>query len=204
MNWLDVVLGLIIIGSIARGVQKGIVQMGIGMMATVLGLVLALWSYRTAGGLFTDWVSSRMVANFLGFMLVFLGVIVAGSIISRILTNMFKWIGLGWFNRLMGGAFGLLRGALIATVLLMVFMAFAPGNPPRSVYDSSLSPYLMEFADVISSVAPADLRGSFKEGYGKVKKNYWDPVEKRLDEEEQKNGKSEKVKQPKKLEKVKQ
>ena len=204
MNWLDVILGLIIIGSIARGAQKGILQMGIGMMATVLGLVLALWSYRTAGGLFIDWVSSRMVANFLGFILVFLGVIVAGSIISRILTKMFKWIGLGWFNRLMGGAFGLLRGALIATVLLMVFMAFAPGNPPRSVYDSSLSPYLMEFADVISSVAPADLRGSFKDGYGKVKKNYWDPVEKKLDEEEQKSDKSEKAKQPRKLEKVKQ
>ena len=72
------------------------------------------------------------------------------------------------------------------------------------MYDSSLSPYLMEFADVISSVAPSDLRGSFKDGYGKVKKNYWDPVEKKLDEEEQKSDKSEKAKQPRKLEKVKQ
>ena len=207
MNWLDVVFGLIIVASIARGVQKGIVRMGIGMIATVVGLVLALMNYRAAGNIFTDWVSSRLVANFLGFMLVFLAIILLGSIVARTMTKMFKWIGLGWFNRLMGGVFGLLRGALVATVLLMVFMAFAPGNPPKSVYDSSISPYLMEFADVISAVAPDDLRGKFKDGYGKVKQNYWDPVEKKVSEDEAGAKKSEKElepagkeKMPKKLE----
>ena len=41
MNWLDVVLGIIILSSLISGIRKGMIRMGIGLAAMVLALVLA-------------------------------------------------------------------------------------------------------------------------------------------------------------------
>ncbi len=180
MNWLDVVLGIIILSSLISGIRKGMIRMGIGLAAMVLALVLAFWFYNSAGALFSEWTSSQTVANLLGFLTVFFGTMIAGSLLSMALTRIFKWMGLSWFDKLLGGAFGGIRGAIIATVVLMVFTALAPGNPPKAVGESTVAPYLMGFAEVISSIAPAELRTKFTEAYGKVKKDYWDPVQKTL------------------------
>ena len=180
MSWLDIVLGVILISSLVSGIRKGMIRMGIGLVAMVLAMVIAFWSYRSAGEFFADWTSSPMVANLIGFFAVFFGVIMAGSILSMVLTRMFKWMGLTWLDRILGGAFGLARGAVVATVVLMVFTALAPGNPPKAVGESVVAPYLMGFAEVISGLAPSDLRSKFEEAYTKVKSDYWDPAQKAI------------------------
>jgi membrane protein required for colicin V production len=180
MSWLDLVLGVILITSLISGIRKGMIRMGIGLAALALAMVLAFWSYRSAGELFSDWTSSPPVANLIGFCAVFFGVIAAGSILSMVLTRVFKWMGLSWLDRLLGGAFGLARGAVMATIVLMVFTALAPGNPPKAVGESVVAPYLMGFAEVLSSLAPDDLRKRFDEAYKKVKSEYWDPVKKSI------------------------
>ncbi len=190
MNWLDVILGIIIVSSLMSGVRKGMIRMGIGLVAMVLALVLAFWTYNNAGAFFADWTSTPMVANLLGFFLVFFGTMIAGSILSMVLTRIFKWMGLSWLDRILGGLFGGIRGAIIATIVLMAFTALAPGNPPKLVGESMVAPYLMDFAEVISSIAPTELRSKFLDAYGKVKKEYWDPVQKTLG-----NRKLEKVQQ---------
>ena len=115
MSWLDIVLGVILISSLISGLRKGMIRMGIGWVAMVLAMVLAFWSYRSAGKFFADWTSSPAVANLIGFFAVFFGVIIAGSIFSMVLTRIFKWMGLTWLDRILGGAFGLGRGAVVAT-----------------------------------------------------------------------------------------
>ena len=180
MSWLDIVLGVILISSLISGVRKGMIRMGIGLVAMVLAMVIAFWSYQSAGAMFSDWTSSITVANLIGFFAVFFGVIVAGSLLSMVLTRIFKWMGLTWLDRILGGVFGLARGAIVATIVLMVFTALAPGNPPPAVGESVVAPYLMGFAEVISGLAPSDLRSRFEVAYKKVKSDYWDPAQKAI------------------------
>ena len=36
--------------------------------------------------------------------------LIVGAIVGRILAKFFKWAGLSWLDRLLGGAFGVVRG----------------------------------------------------------------------------------------------
>lgn len=179
MNWLDVVLALVLAASVAAGFARGFARVGIGLAATLIGLVLGIWFYGTAGAFVLPYVSSRGLANFIGFLLVFFGVLLAGSVVGWILAKLLKWAGLGWLDRLMGAGVGLLRGIIIAVALVMALVAFAPKPPPRSVVESRLAPYVIDAARVLAAVAPRELRDGFHAGYEHVKKIWSDTIQKR-------------------------
>jgi membrane protein required for colicin V production len=55
------------------------------------------------------------------FLILFLAVLLISSLFSLAISTLLSKVGLGWFNRLLGGLFGLARGLLIVCVL--VFLA---------------------------------------------------------------------------------
>ena len=71
MNWLDVVLLLILAVSVVASFRKGFSREVIGLVSVVLALLLGTWFYGTASALLQPYLSSRSVANFAGFFLVF-------------------------------------------------------------------------------------------------------------------------------------
>ncbi len=178
MNWLDIALALVLAASVIAGFARGFARVGIGLAATVVGLILGIWFYGTAGAFLLPHVSSRGLANFIGFLLVFFGILLAGSLIGWILAKLLKWAGLGWLDRIMGAGVGLLRGLIISIALVMALVAFAPKPPPRSVVESRLAPYIIDAARVLAAVAPRELRDGFQSGYERVKKIWSDAVQK--------------------------
>src|SRR5581483_3497207 len=90
---------------------------------------------------FTD---SVLLANFMGFTLVFVTCVAAGALVGVILATMFKWVGLTWLDRLVGGMFGFARGVLVAVALLTVYLACAPSPLPHAVTHSRFAPYLID------------------------------------------------------------
>lgn len=169
MNWLDILLGVVLAGSTVSGIMKGFARTAIGITATILGFILALWFYPVAGSVFMEYVSSRAVANFLGFILVSMGVILIGALLGRLLAMVFKWAGLSWLDRTLGACFGFLRGLLVAIVIVMILMAFSLKPPPQSVVDSAIAPYVLEAAHILSKAAPNELTKGFTESYEKLK-----------------------------------
>jgi len=172
MNWLDFVLALILMLSITSGFRKGLIRIGIGLIATVAALVMACWFYGSAGTYVMPYVSGKSMANILGFMLVFLAVITLGAIVSRILAAIFKWVGLSWVDRLMGAAFGVVRGVIFSVVVIMMITALSLEKPPTAIVHSEIAPYLMEAADLFSDIAPKEFKNGFRSGYEKVKETW--------------------------------
>lgn len=170
MNWLDIILLIIIAASVVSGLKSGFARVAVGIGALLLAIVLGIWFYGSAGAIFQEYVSSRAVANILGFLLIFIGVILVGAAFGALLAKLFKWVGLGWLDRLLGGAFGLLRGVVISIVLIMALMAFSPKPPPASVVNSRLAPYVIDAASVLAAMAPKELKDGFWASYEQVKK----------------------------------
>ncbi len=170
MNWLDIVLGIVLAGSTAAGIATGLARSVIGIVSAILAVILATWFYGTAGSMFAEYVSSKAVSNFLGFVLVFLLVLVAGALLGRLLAMLFKWVGIGWLDRTLGGCFGLVRGLLVSTVIVMILMAFSLAQPPRAVAGSTLAPYVMDAARLFSKAAPRELTDGFASSYEKLRK----------------------------------
>jgi membrane protein required for colicin V production len=170
VNWLDYVL-LIIIGSSAiSGLWRGFARTVVGTLAAVFAVLGAIWFYGSAASLLSDYVSHPTVANSLGFVIVFAIVMLGGAAVGWLLAKAFKWAGLGWLDRLLGGGAGVVRGALVATGLVLLLCAFTRTPPPQSVVNSRVSPYMLEVANVVSYLAPRELKDGFQTSYEKVKK----------------------------------
>jgi membrane protein required for colicin V production len=113
------------------------------------------------------------VCNLLGFLAVLAIFNIVGALIGKILSKLFKWTGLSWLDRLMGGAFGFVRGALIAIGFVAVLMAFTPKPLPEWMVDSQLLPYAVEGSDICASIAPSGIKNAFREALTDIRKA-WD------------------------------
>jgi membrane protein required for colicin V production len=194
VSLLDVLLVLIVGTSIFTGFVAGFARVGIGFCAAVAGVVFGFWFYSSPAGWFHKYIHSPAVSNVLGFLVVFWAVLLLGALTSKAVATIFKWTGLTWVDRLLGGVFGLVRGAVIGVGFVAVLLAFAPKPLPYWMVNSKLLPYAVDASNLFASLAPADLKDAFSEGMQELRKD-WDeqlrksqrkknpPEPKRLDKE---------------------
>jgi membrane protein required for colicin V production len=183
MNWLDVVLLLILAGSVFASFRKGFSREVIGLVSVVLALVLGIWFYGTAGAYLIPYVSSRAAANFGGFLMVFCGILLAGSLVSFVVGKFLRITGLSVFDHALGAVFGAVRGIVISIALIMAVLAFSPdGHPPDSVVHSRMAPYVTGAASICAAAAPHELQEGFHKTYAQVKQTWQSALDKRQSE----------------------
>jgi len=170
MNWIDILVLLVIGLSVLSGFMAGFARVGVGFIATMLGIFLGFWCYGVVAAYVLDYVSSKAIANLVGFFAIFIGIVLLGAVVGRMLAKFFKWVGLSWFDRILGGAFGLVRGIVMAAALITVLLAFAPQPPPRSVVESKTMPYVIDASNVLAALTPREVKEAFQETKEKVKK----------------------------------
>jgi len=169
VNWIDLLLILVIAISVLAGFAAGFARVGVGFAAMMIGMFCGFWFYGIVAAYVIDYVSSRAIANLIGFFVILAAVLVLGAVVGTILAKFFKWVGLSWLDRLMGGAFGVVRGFVIAAAMVTVLLAFSPSPPPRSVLDSKFLPYVINVSDVLAAVTPREIKDQFYATKDKVK-----------------------------------
>jgi membrane protein required for colicin V production len=172
LNWIDLLLLVVVGASVLTGLAAGFARVGVGFIAMIVGLFCGFWFYGIAAAYVLDYVSSRATANLFGFFVIFSGVLIVGAIVGRILAKFFKWVGLSWLDRLLGGAFGLVRGFVIAAGMVTVLLAFAPSPPPASVVDSKLMPYVINVSGIFAALTPREIKDAFSVAKDKVKADW--------------------------------
>ncbi|PQP34772.1 colicin V production protein, partial [Desulfobacteraceae bacterium SEEP-SAG9] len=76
---------------------------------------------------------------------------------------------LGWVDRVCGAGFGIMKGVLIISVLLMIFTAFLPPRTPI-IKDSLLAPYVTLISEKMVKVVPKDMKREFTVKINELKK----------------------------------
>ena len=120
MTWLDIVILLPLLIGLVRGLMKGLITEIIAILAVVFGFIGAkLW-----GAPFSTWLAAQFtwptaVCDAVAYALLFVAITLAMNIIGKLITKLLKKVHLGWMNRLCGGAFGIVKWALV--VLTIVF-----------------------------------------------------------------------------------
>jgi len=161
LNWFDFALALVIVVSAFSGLRTGLARVVIGLVSTVVGFMLGFWCYRMVAAEIMPLVNNTGLADTLGFLAIFVAVVAVGALLAGMLSSIFKWVGLSWFNYLLGGAAGLVRGALVVAVMADVLVAFAPSPTPDFLQNSAVLPYANQVASVLSQLAPQELKDSF-------------------------------------------
>ena len=173
MSFLDLLLGLVLVSSIITGFTAGFARAGIGFGAVIAGILFGFWFYGVPAAWMNTYLHSDTASNLLGFLVVFLSFVVAGALVGAALAKIFKWTGLSWLDRLLGGAFGIVRGALVSIALASVLLAFAPRPLPGWIVDSRLLPYVAGASSVVAAVAPRAVTDAFHDSLAEIRK-LWD------------------------------
>jgi membrane protein required for colicin V production len=87
--------------------------------------------------------------------------------VARVARSVMKEVGLRWFDRLLGGVFGALRGAVVVMVLVMVLASFGPGS--KALAESRFGWYALVAGRAAIWIAPSDLREQFRRGIDAAK-----------------------------------
>jgi membrane protein required for colicin V production len=160
---VDGLILAILIYSIAISVLKGFVREILGLITILAGVLIAAWFYRGAGEMFKDVVRTENLALFLGFSVIFLGTWTAGLLLIVLVKRFVKFAKLVWADRMLGAAFGFIRGWLIGAVILMALTAFEVQT--ERVKNSVLAPYFLPGSRVIALMTPYELKAKFLVGY---------------------------------------
>lgn len=168
-NWVDWLLAIIILLSIFFAVRKGFIRELISLAAVVIGLIVAALEYQRAAGWFEDLTKSHQIALAFGFLSIFILILIAGAVAAALARLLVKTAGIEWFDRFMGAVFGLIRGVVVDSVLLMVLVAFSV--KPAAVSKSQLAPYVSAGARAIAVIMPKSLKDEFYEGFAKFRQD---------------------------------
>jgi membrane protein required for colicin V production len=165
-TFMDFLFTVIILLSIGFAVLKGLIREITSLVALVGGFILATVYYADAARWLSEFARNDSVANLLGFMLIFLGCILVGAIISFIANRFMKAAKIKWVDRILGGVFGLLRGWAICSILIIGIISFPIRD--RVMTHSVLAPFLLAGARAAIHVVPQKLETQFNEQYKRV------------------------------------
>jgi membrane protein required for colicin V production len=171
MNWID----FIIIALLGFGLIQGFIDGLIIEIAKLAALVLGIWgaihfSGWTAGKMteWFDWQSSW--TGIVAFAITFVVIVIAINLLGRILDSIMKAVSLGFAVKLLGGVFGVIKTALILSVLFVFLNSinekrhFLPSNTIAKSY------LYNPIADIVPAIFPVIEGGDLINSFNRHKK----------------------------------
>lgn len=159
MNTIDIAIVIVLLGSAALGVYWGVIRQVLSI-AGVLAAVTAAGRYGPpAADSLLSFINDGALAQALGFLLVFLAVSGAVSLLASLLHELAGLLFLGWADHAIGGLLGLAQGLLVCTALLIVASAFPHGLWSPALGSSQLAPPLASVSGrMVLSLLPESYR----------------------------------------------
>jgi membrane protein required for colicin V production len=167
MNPLDWLLTLLLLYTITRAVVRGFFREALSLAGLIVGFLLACWFYHAFALKLAGLIANPQLAQFAAFVLILVATMLAATLIAAVLKRTASAIGLGIVDRILGGLFGLIKGCILGTALLMALTAFLP--PAPWIAQSALAPYFLRASHAVSFLMPADLKLRMHAGADRIK-----------------------------------
>ena len=161
MTAVDIAVLAIVGISIALGVLRGLVREVLALVAWVAAFLLSNFLAPEAAKLLPRGMGSEEIRLLVSYVVVFIIVLVALSMLAILASKLVKIVGLGPSDCVVGGVFGLARGMLV--VMILVLLAGLTALPRQSAWrDASLRGLLEAVAGHVKAWLPADLSKRIK------------------------------------------
>lgn len=120
MPTLDWIFVAVLCISLVVGLWRGLVYEILSVLNWIAAFVLAQWFAPTAAQWLPLTGATEVVRYAVGFVLVFVLSLFAGGLLAFVIRKLVAAVGLRPVDRVLGGAFGLVRGVVILLVLTVV------------------------------------------------------------------------------------
>lgn len=125
MNYLDIIIGIILIIFALGGLKNGIIREAFSLVAFIVGIYgafkLSDWAGSWLGKLINvspEWMSV------ISFIVVFIALALLISWLGKLLSDLFASLNLGFVDKLGGLVFGVAQGFLLIGVLILLLDFF--------------------------------------------------------------------------------
>src|SRR5271170_1042098 len=150
MAIVDWVIAAIVILAVIGAAKNGFFVEAFSLAGVVLGLLIASWNFQRLMPALLQVIHNPAVAEAIAFLLIALSIMIIAGVVGRILHGTVRSIGLGWLDRLVGAAFGFLKGCIVVTLGVMALAAFYPQS--GWLDHSRLAPYFLSAAHTTTEI----------------------------------------------------
>ena len=147
MTWADwaiiAVLGVSALISVVRGFVKEVVSLLIWLTAAIVASIF----HDQLATVMADLIDTSSLRMLAAWIILFIAVLLVGSILNYLLGKLVQATGLSGTDRLLGLLFGIARGLIILMVILTILPKMLPVMEDPWWLESTLIPYFMQYED---------------------------------------------------------
>ncbi|MFQ5673328.1 MAG: CvpA family protein [Nitrospinales bacterium] len=149
MSTFDTVVLLLLGASLIYSFFKGMVREIFSLMAYAFGYFLALKFHETLAVHVSGFVANKLLAGIISFGLIFMTTSIAIKLMGKWVQNLMHSAGgISGFDKVMGGALGVLKGLFIVGIV-MIPLEFFPDIDKKVSSGSVLAPYLKQVSSLL-------------------------------------------------------
>ncbi len=156
MIWVDYFILAIITVSALLSLWRGFIKEALSLASWVAALWIAMLFFNDLGAYLDRWIDTPSVRGAVAFIILFVGTVIAGGIVGFLVGLLVEKTGLSATDRALGVVFGVARGVVIVSVLVMLAgLTAVPRDPWWS--ESLLLPHFQDMATWLRSFLPAGI-----------------------------------------------
>jgi membrane protein required for colicin V production len=127
VNYLDIIIGVLLAAMAIQGFRHGLIKSLASLAALILGIYGGIKLAGYAADILTAHIDlSREYLFVIGFILVFIIVVILVSLIGKLLDKVITMAALGPINKILGLFFGVAKGLIILSIIIMLYDFFDP------------------------------------------------------------------------------
>jgi membrane protein required for colicin V production len=119
MAWFDYAVLTVLGLSLLLGAFQGFMREVVSLAGWIAGFILATAFSGIVARQMPESLGP-MLSGLLAFLLIFVGVLLVSGVVGLVLSRLMRVAGLGFLDRLLGAAFGIVRGVAIALLAVLV------------------------------------------------------------------------------------
>lgn len=170
MNILDIIIGIVLLLFAFAGLRKGLIIEAFYLASIIIGLYGAMFFSDAMSNWLAEVINVEpQYLALVAFILTFILFIVLIRFVGRIIRGLVEAIHLGFIDKIGGFIFGIVKGALLLSILIMVLNIFnisdAINNDTRK--NSVLYPRIENIANTLYSnheIIEDSMQKSFNKG----------------------------------------
>jgi membrane protein required for colicin V production len=170
VNILDIIIAIPLLWGAYRGFKRGFIF----EIFMLIGLILGLYIAFKFSSLLNSWVSKIVSADsavipYMSFIIVFAAILLILILFAKLLENILKAVSLNALNQVAGAVLGIVKFALVMSVILWGFKSLEPHWNFINAATKKQSLLYEPVLKTASFLTPAlqDIKEEFKEKVGK-------------------------------------
>lgn len=146
MNWIDILVILILILAIVIGFWRGFIHETLSLLAWIAAFIIARVYAPEVAQWLSQTVESQALILLLSWLIPFVSTLIFFNLLKILLISLINIVGLRPIDRMLGAAFGAIKGVLLVTagVLIIQLVLSRSGTPFKT--DSKLVPHFQIIA----------------------------------------------------------